>query len=148
MSFNPSLPASNSEMRSEEMRNQFNGLKDLIDWNTLPNKPTPVANGTYTIGTGTAQNGTITVVGGIITAVQQASDIPPDLVATGFGDADCNGGYFEDGALHGFPRYRTATGDRWLIYLDASDEYFLSDSNDGFGVLLYLNHVTGTDPLG
>ena len=30
MPFNPTLPATNSEMRSEEMRNQFNGLKELI----------------------------------------------------------------------------------------------------------------------
>ena len=33
MSFDPTLPATNSEMRSEEMRNQFNGLKDVIDLN-------------------------------------------------------------------------------------------------------------------
>ena len=31
MPFNPALPLENSEMRSEEMRNQFIGLKDLID---------------------------------------------------------------------------------------------------------------------
>ncbi len=31
MPFNPALPLENSEMRSEEMRNQFTGLKDLID---------------------------------------------------------------------------------------------------------------------
>src|SRR3989442_669 len=33
MPFNPTLPAPNSEMRSDEMRNQFNGLKPLIDEN-------------------------------------------------------------------------------------------------------------------
>ena len=37
MPFDPTLPASNSEMRSEEMRNQFNGLKDLID--AIPTAP-------------------------------------------------------------------------------------------------------------
>ncbi len=31
MPFNPNLPLTDSEMRSDEMRNQFNGLKDLID---------------------------------------------------------------------------------------------------------------------
>ena len=31
MAFNPNLPATDSEMRSEEMRSQFTGLKDLID---------------------------------------------------------------------------------------------------------------------
>src|ERR1043166_2553356 len=99
MPFNPTLPAPNSEMRSEEMRNQFNGLKDLIDesipasekgaangvatldgsglleqhvsWDKVYGKPTPTADGTYTVGLGTANNGTITIVGGIITAVQE-----------------------------------------------------------------------------
>src|SRR5437667_204277 len=33
MPFNPTLPALDSEMRSEEMRDQFNGLKTLIDEN-------------------------------------------------------------------------------------------------------------------
>ena len=31
MAFDPSLPATNSEIRSAELRSQFNGLKDLID---------------------------------------------------------------------------------------------------------------------
>ena len=31
MPFNPALPLEDSEMRSDEMRNQFTGLKDLID---------------------------------------------------------------------------------------------------------------------
>src|SRR5881628_3679763 len=31
MPFDPSLPATDSEMRSEEMRNQFTSLKTLID---------------------------------------------------------------------------------------------------------------------
>jgi hypothetical protein len=31
MPFDPSLPATDSEMRSDEMRHQFTGLKDLID---------------------------------------------------------------------------------------------------------------------
>src|SRR5262245_30850190 len=101
MPFNPSLPATNSPMLSAEMRNQFNGLKDLIDdnipasekgatdgvatldgagrlvepadWDTLANKPVPVADGTYTMGFGTVQNGTITVVDGIITGIQEAA---------------------------------------------------------------------------
>jgi len=31
MSFNPTLPANNSQVSSAELRNQFNGLKSLID---------------------------------------------------------------------------------------------------------------------
>ena len=31
MPFNPSIPATDTEMKSVEMRDQFNGLKDLID---------------------------------------------------------------------------------------------------------------------
>ena len=105
MSFDPTKPAANSEMRSEEMREQLNGLKTLIDdklpaaekgaangvasldasgrvvqpadFNTLVNKPLPAADGTYTVGIGTVQNGTITVVGGIITGIQEASNTPP-----------------------------------------------------------------------
>src|ERR1051326_2092096 len=106
MSFNPTLPATNSEMRSEEMRDQFNGLKSLIDENipttekgaangvasldgsgvleqpadfaTLANKPAPAPDGTYTMGFGTVQNGTIAVVNGIITAIQEASNGSPN----------------------------------------------------------------------
>ena len=97
MSFNPTLPATNSEMRSEEMRDQFNGLKSLIgenipttekgaangvaslgadgvlaqaaQWASLSGKLAPVPDGTYTVGFGTVQNGTITVVNGIITGI-------------------------------------------------------------------------------
>jgi len=31
MAFDPTLPATNSEIRSAELRNQFNGLKEIID---------------------------------------------------------------------------------------------------------------------
>jgi len=31
MSFDPSLPANGSDVRSDELRNQFTGLKELID---------------------------------------------------------------------------------------------------------------------
>ncbi len=39
MPFDPTLPASNSEVKSAELRNQFNGLKDLID--ALPPETEP-----------------------------------------------------------------------------------------------------------
>jgi len=31
MAFDPTLPVTNSEVRSAELRNQFTGLKELID---------------------------------------------------------------------------------------------------------------------
>ena len=39
MAFDPTLPANNAEVRSEELRNQFTGLKDLID--AVPAPPAP-----------------------------------------------------------------------------------------------------------
>ena len=106
MPFNPTLPAHNSPILSGELRNQFNGLKDLIDdnipatekgapdgvasldangvlaqaaqWASLSGKPAPVPDGTYTMGFGTVQNGTITVVNGIITGIQEASNGDPN----------------------------------------------------------------------
>src|SRR5262245_61438669 len=126
MAFDPALPVTNSPILSAELRNQFNGLKDLIDdnipaaekgapdgvasldgagrlvepadWDTLVNKPMPVADGTYTMGFGTAQNGTITVVDGIITGIQEASNgTPGGFTASGFGDAGYNGFYVDQG---------------------------------------------------
>src|SRR5438132_1369131 len=44
MPFNPTLPATNSEMSSAEMRDQFNGLKTLIDEN-IPTTEKGAANG-------------------------------------------------------------------------------------------------------
>src|ERR1041385_2561957 len=106
MAFDPTLPVANSPIASAELRNQFNGLKTLIDesipatekaaangvasldansrlvqpadWSTLANKPVPVPDGTYTMGFGTVQNGTITVVSGIITGIQEASNGTPN----------------------------------------------------------------------
>ena len=43
MPFDPNLPAENSEMRSVEMRNQFNALHDLIATPKLPDYTT-IAN--------------------------------------------------------------------------------------------------------
>src|SRR2546425_3341110 len=107
MPFDPTKPANGSLISSTELRNQFNGLKNLIDWNTLPNKPAPVADGTYTMGFGTAQNGTITVVGGIITAIQEAVNTPPaDAIVSNCASAGYNGGYLASGTAHGKTAYQ------------------------------------------
>jgi hypothetical protein len=70
-----------------------------LNFNTLANKPVPVADGTYTVGIGTVQNGTITVVNGIITAIQEASSTPaatPVFVGSGFEDTPVNGNWYAD----------------------------------------------------
>ena len=41
MAFDPTLPQTNSPIASAELRDQFNGLKDLVDG--LPASPTPFA---------------------------------------------------------------------------------------------------------
>jgi hypothetical protein len=126
------------------MRNQFNGLQDLndesipasekgaadgvasldgagrlvapADWDTLVNKPVPVADGTYTMGFGTVQNGTITVEGGIITGIQEAVDAPPaDVNVSGLAaDPTYNGGYVANGTAHGKTAYQLGATAHWL----------------------------------
>ncbi len=154
MSFDPTLPAPNSEMRSEEMRNQFNGLKDLIDgkvpasekgaangvasldasrcvaqpanWDTLANKPVPVPDGTYTMGFGTATNGTITVVNGIITAVQEATNAPvAAFVGSNLEDAPCNGNWYLLGTLNGKNSYRNAASNRFCSFDDFAGKWYI-----------------------
>src|SRR5262245_3671168 len=173
MAFNPLLPATNSPMLSAEMRNQFNGLKDLIDenipasekgaadgvasldgagllveqvdWSRVANKPSPVADGTYTMGFGTLHNGTITVVDGIITAVQEAANLPPpDAVVSGAGNAGYNGGYYLAGTNDGKNYYtkdathviwwRNFSGGQWIMSPAvgnvAAAAYFQAGSED------------------
>ncbi len=43
MPFDPTIPLENSEMRSEEMRNQFNALNDKIETLKLPDFTTITA---------------------------------------------------------------------------------------------------------
>jgi hypothetical protein len=144
MPFNPTLPAPNSPILSAELRDQFNGIKALVDeklpasekgvadgvasldgngrlvqpadWNSLANKPSPVADGTYTVGLGAYQNGTITVVNGIITGIQEASDSPPAtpvFVGSNFEDGPCNGNWYIHTTPPGYNTYRNADSTRF-----------------------------------
>ena len=53
MPFDPTLPKTDSEMKSAEMRNQFNGLKELID--AIPAGATPTL--AQVLAAGTDANG-------------------------------------------------------------------------------------------
>ena len=176
MPFDPTLPVNNSVVRAAELRNQFNALKALddaklptaekgaangvasldgngrvaqaADFATLANKPTPVADGTYTVGIGTVQNGTITVVGGIITAVQEANDGPPPPtpthVAAGFGDAPTNGNYAPAGTFAGHEQLKHVTEARWLWWYTLDSAWAIATAADGGGLRLY---TAAGDPL-
>lgn len=174
MPFNPTLPAPNSPIVSAELRDQFNGLKDLIDesipatekaapngvasldaagnlvqpanFATLANKPVPVADGTYTVGIGSVQNGTITVVGGIITAIQEASNSSPSapLTVAGAGDPAFDGLYL----------YESGTGMGRVWRLDANhtleawagEVWYLRDETNYPGLIPYQKDSNGGEP--
>ncbi len=152
--FDPTKPATHSPIASAELRQQFNGLKDLIDarvsasekgaangvasldasgkvaqpanWDTLANKPTPVAEGTYILGFGTATNGTITIVNGIITAAQEATNAPvAAFIGSNFEDTPCNGNWYLLGTQNGKNTYRNADSTRFCSYDDLAGKWYI-----------------------
>jgi len=143
MSFDPTLPATNSEMRSEEMRNQFNGLKTADRRETSRHEkaaptasrlsmpaasraasrldhareqalPWPTAR---TPSHRTVQNGTITVVGGIITGIQEASDTPPARILPAPASAiPLQHDYNENGTLKRVPGVFRRGRNHWIFW--------------------------------
>lgn len=61
MAYDPTLPVNNSQISSSELRNQFTGLKALMDFNA--NAATNALNAAIN---GTAQNPTVNQLGGTI----------------------------------------------------------------------------------
>ena len=78
MPFDPTVPAPHADLTSQMFRDQFNGLKDIID--DLQ-----------------AQNTALTA--------RVAALEPP--VAAGFGDPRANGPLTQDGMWNGYPAFRT-----------------------------------------
>ena len=114
MPFDPTLPVTDSEMKSAEMRDQFNGLKDLIDGQspliaTLSGRCDGLDANVATLTANVASlTGNIAALTTRVTLLEQLvayRTLPATLTVTGFGRADVNGVYTQIANVNGAPAW-------------------------------------------
>src|SRR5437762_636613 len=99
--FDPTLPQTNSEIKSAELRDQFNGLKDLIDALTgrCDIVDANIASLEASLATATAE---LT----LLESLNASRGFPATLTATGFGRSDVNGVYTRIADYNGAPAWK------------------------------------------
>ena len=128
MPFDPAVPAPHADLASQMFRDQFTGLKDLIDTQAA-------------IITG--QAALIADLQTRVTALE-----PPVLTATGFGAPEANSPLTQIGDYDGHPLYQTAGG--WNVFW-AGDypAYFITDLAPQFSPAVgYVNTSSQQDVQG
>ena len=174
MPFDPTLPVTDTDIKSAELRGQFNALNDRdnalaaqiaavpagpqgiqgipgTDGGQGPQgiqgPPGPVPPGltqNVTFGDGTGARYVLHIVNGVITGVTPF--VPP--TASGFGDPNANGTYMQQDVWNGQPLYiNMASG--WCLVYDGNTGWVIwnGDVRAGGGIQSQYNKA-GPDPAG
>ena len=137
MPFDPSIPKTDSKMKSIEMREQFTSLKSLIDDQgvVIAGQATVIANQSALItGLQTQIDALADTIGSLSARIAALEAAAVNLTATGFGEDGANGKLTVIGTFAGKPMYQAAGG-WYYCWNDYGGMWICRDAMPGTGDL-------------